>query len=99
MPIIKLNLPDELAMKLSAISANTESFILDLVRKKVMESDDDDKLAKEYQLAATENEQLLDDFKEVDSESWEDKYLKKPCLAVVRFGLRADCRRRNDDFN
>ncbi len=74
MTTIQINLPDDLVNKLSKLNTNAEAFIISLLRSRIMTSDKELTLADEYRLAGVENKQLMQDFKNVDLENWEDAY-------------------------
>ena len=67
---IQIHLPDDLANKVFRLTNNAETFIIDLLRSQVQ----DMTLADEYRLAKKENNQLLQDFANVDLEGWQDEY-------------------------
>ena len=70
MTTIQIHLPDDLAVKVSALTDNLESYITDLLRSRVQELH----LADEYRMASDESEELLSDFAFVDAEGWENEY-------------------------
>ena len=70
MTTIQIHIPDDLAVKVSALTDNLESYITDLLRSQVQELH----LTDEYRLASGESEELLHDFAVVDAEGWEDEY-------------------------
>ena len=70
MTTIQIHIPDDLAVKVSALTDNLESYITDLLRSRVQELH----LADEYRLASDESEELLNDFAFVDAEGWENEY-------------------------
>ena len=74
MTTIELHIPDDLAGKISAFTANAEAFIIDLLRSRVKELDKGESLANEYHLASIENKKLTQEFAVVDLENWEDEY-------------------------
>lgn len=71
---VTLNIPDDLASKMTNFTANAEAFIIDLLRSKVKELDNSVSLADEYRLASIENKKLMQDFSSVDLEKWEGEY-------------------------
>ncbi len=72
MTTIQINLPDDLVSKLSKLNTNAEAFIISLLRSRIKTSEKELTLADEYRLAGIENKQLMQDFKNVDLENWED---------------------------
>lgn len=66
MTTIQLNLPDDLADKVSSLTNDTESYIIELLRTKLMELN----LADEYRMASEENKDLLLDYSGVDVEGF-----------------------------
>ena len=74
MTTIQLHIPDDLAKKMSNFTANTEVFIIDLLRSRVKELDKGLGLADEYRLASIENKKLMQDFAEIDLSNWGDEY-------------------------
>jgi FtsZ-binding cell division protein ZapB len=74
MQTIQLHIPDTLANKITRITENTETFIINLLKSKVNELEKNNELTNEYKLAAKENKKLRTDFKHVDLEGWEDAY-------------------------
>lgn len=74
MQTIQLHIPDTLANKITRITENTETFIINLLKSKVNELEKNNELTNEYKLAAKENKKLRADFKHVDLEGWEDAY-------------------------
>ena len=74
MTTIKLHIPDDLADKVSRITGNAETYILDLLRSKMKELDHPKSLADEYRMAGAENIALLKDFAHTDLEGWDDEY-------------------------
>lgn len=68
-------MPDDLASKVSHLTGNVETFILDLVRSKVNEMNKQPlSLADEYRMAGGENKNLQRDFTAIDTEGWDDEY-------------------------
>jgi hypothetical protein len=74
MTTIKLHIPDDLADKVQRITGNVETFIIDLIRSKLTESDKRLSLADQYRMAAAENVVLMKDFAHIDLEGWDDEY-------------------------
>jgi len=75
MKLIQLHIPDDLAKKVSHLTSNVETFILDLVRSKINEMNKQPlPLADEYRMAAVENKNLQKDFTTIDTEGWDDEY-------------------------
>ena len=74
MTTIKLHIPDDLADKVHRITGNVETYIIDLLRSKLKESDKPKSLADEYRMAATGNVVLMKDFAHTDMEGWDDEY-------------------------
>lgn len=74
MTTLQINIPDDLASKVSKLTANAETYIIDLLRSRVKELDQNLSLANEYRMAAVENKKILKDFAAVDLENWDDEY-------------------------
>ncbi len=74
MTTLQINIPDELANKVSKITANAEAYIIDLLRSRVRELDQNQSLADEYRMASVENKKVKKDFVAVDLENWDDEY-------------------------
>jgi hypothetical protein len=74
MKIIQLQIPDDLALRMQKITSNAESYILDLLKSKVNETDKSTVLANEYRLASQENATLIKDFAHTDMEGWDGEY-------------------------
>ncbi len=75
MKTIMVHMPDDLANKVSHLTANVETFILDLVRTKVNEIGKAPlSLADQYQMASKENKAIQTDFTAVDTGGWDDEY-------------------------
>ncbi|MCB0507551.1 MAG: hypothetical protein KDD21_04540 [Bacteroidetes bacterium] len=74
MKVIQLHIADDLAQKVSEMSQDTESFIIETLRTKVNKLKKSADLEKEYKLAAEENKKILQDFATIDLENWSDEY-------------------------
>jgi predicted transcriptional regulator len=75
MTTINLNISDDLASKLQALTSNTESYIISLLEQNINKSNHINKiLITEYQLAKIENKNIQNDFINVDLENWENEY-------------------------
>jgi len=69
---IELHIPDDIAMRLTHLTEDAESFALDALQARLQEVEQTERLAEEYRFAAQENEPLLRDFAAVDTEHWDD---------------------------
>ena len=74
MTTIQVHIPDDLASKVKSIAADTEAFIVELLRSKLNELNSSTTLAEEYRQAAKENISLMKDFAHTDLEGWDDDY-------------------------
>jgi hypothetical protein len=74
MTTLQINIPDDLASKVSKLTANAESYIIDLLKSRVKELDQNLSLADEYRMASVENKKIMKIFSAVDLENWDDEY-------------------------
>ena len=74
MTTLQINIPDDLASKVSKLTTNAESFIIDLLKSRVKELDQSLNLADEYRRASLENKKIMKVFSVVDLENWNDEY-------------------------
>ncbi|TAH00245.1 MAG: hypothetical protein EAZ15_09505 [Sphingobacteriales bacterium] len=74
MTTLQINIPDDLASKVSKLTINAESHIIDLLKSKVIQLDQNLCLADEYRMASVENKQIMRIFSTVDLENWDDEY-------------------------
>ena len=68
-------LPDDLDNELSSLTNDKEGFIIAAVRQKIAlgkKTATPEELAKEYSDSVEENKLILEDFKHVDLENWDD---------------------------
>lgn len=75
MTVINLPLPDELDKALNALSTDKEKFIIDALKYKLRTAKLEtiqDELIEGYKGSHTENMELLNDYKHVDLEHWDE---------------------------
>lgn len=78
MTTLQLNIPDDLEALLRDVEGGAEEFILQTVRRQLLEKQErqafEARLEEEYRVSAEEDAELLEDFKHVDREGWEDDH-------------------------
>lgn len=74
MTTLHINIPDDLASKVLRLTTNAETYIIDILKSKVQELDQNSSLADEYRMASVENKQIMKDFSAIDLENWDDEY-------------------------
>jgi hypothetical protein len=75
MPLIELQIPDDLDKAISSVSVDKMGFILEAVKQKLKEvrlPELRGELIEGYQNNKQENEMLLKEFKNVDLEHWDE---------------------------
>ena len=75
MTVTELPLSDELDEALNAVSDNKTQFIIDALKQKLKETKIEaikDNLIEGYKSSYNESERLLNDFKNVDLEHWDE---------------------------
>lgn len=73
--MLNISIPDDMDEELSSITNNKQDFILAAIRQKIAlrkKNPSSEELAKEYKESMEENTLLMEDFKHVDQENWDD---------------------------
>ncbi len=74
MKVIELHIPDDLASVLPLQHSGLEKSIIDFLRSSYMKKTNYLSPEEQYQQAAIENKNLLQEFNAVDLEGWENDY-------------------------
>jgi hypothetical protein len=75
MPLLELQIPEEIDDAINSVSTDKNGFILDALRQKLQETKHrliEEKLIEGYKSNHNENLSLMEDFKEADLDNWNE---------------------------
>lgn len=75
MPLLEVQIPEEIDNPINSVSADKNGFILDAVKQKLQETkfkQIEEKLIEGHKSNQHENLSLMEDFKQADLENWNE---------------------------
>jgi hypothetical protein len=75
MPLLELQIPEEIDDAINSVSTDKNGFILDALKQKLHETKNrliEEKLIEGYKSNHNENLSLMEDFKEADLKNWNE---------------------------